>query len=63
MKDLVIVLLVAILIFFVARESRYSKTDPVIVTHYDTVYQEKTFTKYTKGDSIPFVVLAVDSLK
>ena len=63
MKDLVIVLLVAILIFFVARESRYSKTDPVIVTHYDTVYQQKTFTKFTKGDSIPFVVLAVDSFK
>jgi hypothetical protein len=63
MKEVVITLLVAILIFFVARESRYSKTDPAIVTHYDTVYQEKTFTKYIKGDSIPFIVLAVDSLK
>jgi hypothetical protein len=63
MKEVVITLLVAILIIFIARSSRYSKTDPVIVTHYDTVYQEKTFTKYTKGDSIPFIVLAVDSLK
>jgi hypothetical protein len=63
MKEVVITLLVAILIIFIARSSRYSKTDPVIVTHYDTVYQKKTFTKYTKGDSIPFVVLAVDSLK
>jgi len=63
MKEVVITLLVAILIFFVAKESRYSKTDSVIVTHYDTVYQQKTFTKYTKGDSIPFIVLAVDSLK
>jgi hypothetical protein len=61
MKEVVITLLVAILIIFIARTSRYSKTDPVIVTHYDTVYQEKTFTKYTKGDSIPFVVLAVDT--
>ena len=63
MKDLLIVLLVAILIFFVALESRYTKSDPLIISHRDTVYQEKTFTKYTKGDSIPFVVLAVDSLK
>jgi len=63
MKEVVITLLVAILIIFIARSSRYSKTEPVIVTHYDTVYQQKTFTKYTKGDSIPFVVLAVDSFK
>jgi hypothetical protein len=63
MKEVVITLLVAILIIFIAKSSRYSKTDPVIVTHYDTVYQKKTFTKYTKGDSIPFIVLAVDSLK
>ena len=62
MRDLVITILVAILIFFIASNSRYTKTDPVIITHYDTVYQQKTFTKYTKGDSIPFVVLAVDSL-
>ena len=61
MKEVVITLLVAILIIFIARSSRYTKTDSVIVTHYDTVYQEKTFTKYTKGDSIPFVVLAVDT--
>ena len=61
MKEIVITLLVAILIIFIAKTSRYSKSDPLIVTHYDTVYQEKTFTKYTKGDSIPFVVLAVDT--
>ena len=61
MKEIVITLLVAILIIFIAKTSRYSKSDPLIVTHYDTVYQQKTFTKYTKGDSIPFVVLAVDT--
>jgi hypothetical protein len=61
MKEVVITLLVAILIIFIARSSRYTKTDSVIVTHYDTIYQEKTFTKYTKGDSIPFVVLAIDT--
>ena len=55
MKEVVIVLLVAVLIFFIGSEARYTKTEPVIVT--DTVYQEKTFTKFIKGNSIPFVVL------
>lgn len=55
MKDIVIVLLLAVLIFFIASEARYTKTDPIIIA--DTVYQEKTFTKFIKGKSIPFVVL------
>lgn len=55
MKEIVIVLLVAVLIFFIASEARYTKTDPIIIA--DTVYQEKTFTKFIKGKSIPFVVL------
>lgn len=55
MKDVVIVLLTAVLIFFVASEARYTKSEPVIIT--DTVYQQKTFTKFIKGNSIPFVVL------
>jgi hypothetical protein len=55
MKDVVIVLLVAVLIFFIGSEARYTKSEPVIVS--DTVYQQKTFTKFIKGKSIPFVVL------
>jgi hypothetical protein len=55
MKDIVIVLLVAVLIFFIASDSRYTKSEPIIVS--DTVYQQKTFTKFIKGNSIPFVVL------
>jgi len=55
MKEIVIVLLTAVLIFFVASDARYTKSEPVILT--DTVYQEKTFTKFIKGNSIPFVVL------
>jgi hypothetical protein len=46
MKDIVIVLLIAVLIFFIFSDARYTKTDPIIVA--DTVYQQKTF---------PFVVL------
>ena len=55
MKEIVIVLLVAVLIFFIASDSRYTKSEPIIVS--DTVYQQKTFTKFIKGNSIPFVVL------
>jgi hypothetical protein len=55
MKEVVIVLLVAVLIFFIGSEARYTKSEPVIIT--DTVYQKKTFTKFIKGNSIPFVVL------
>lgn len=65
MKEIVIVLLVAVLIFFIGSDARYTKSEPVIVT--DTVYQEKTFTKFIKGNSIPFVVLdtiyLIDSIK
>jgi len=55
MKEVVIVLLVAVLIFFIASDSRYTKSAPIIVS--DTVYQQKTFTKFIKGRSIHFVVL------
>jgi len=55
MKEIVIVLLVAVLIFFIANDARYTKSAPVIVS--DTVYQQKTFTKFIKGNSIPFVIL------
>lgn len=55
MKEVVIVLLTAVLIFFIGSDARYTKSEPVIIT--DTVYQEKTFTKFIKGNSIPFVVL------
>jgi len=55
MKEVVIVLLVAVLIFFIASDARYTKVEPIIKS--DTVYQQKTFTKFIKGKSIPFVVL------
>ena len=57
MKEVVITLLVAILIFFIFRNSRYTKDEPLILTKIDTVYQEKTFTKFTKGKDIPYLVL------
>jgi hypothetical protein len=63
MRNIVTILVVAIVIILIARTSTYRKNDPIVITKYDTVYQQKTFTKFTKGDSIPFIVLAVDSLK
>ena len=63
MKEVVITLLVAILIFFIFRNSRYTKDEPVIITHYDTVYNEKTLTKYTKGKDIPHLVISDIILK
>ena len=65
MKEVVIVLLVAVLIFFIFSDSKYTKTDPIIIA--DTVYQQKTFTKFIKGNSIPFVILdtiyLIDTIK
>jgi hypothetical protein len=65
MKEVVIVLLVAVLIFFIGSDARYTKVDPIVKS--DTVYQQKTFTKFIKGNSIPFVVLdtiyLIDTIK
>lgn len=59
MKEIVTTILVAIIIILLSRSCKQDV--PVLVTNYDTVYQEKTFTKYRKGDSIPYIVLAVDT--
>lgn len=55
-KNIVIAILVIIVFLFIKDKSSYIGKPSVIVTT-DTVYQQKTFTKYKKGDSIPFVVL------
>lgn len=53
-KNIVIAILVIIVFLFIKDKSSYIGTPTIIV---DTVYQQKTFTKFTKGKSIPFVVL------
>lgn len=55
MKNIVIVLLIAVLTFFIYDDATTTKIEPIITT--DTIYKEQTFTKYIKGKSIPFVVL------
>lgn len=54
-KNLVIGVLLLIVILFLISTPTYNKGEVIVKT--DTVYQQKTFTKYKKGDAIPFVVL------
>ena len=65
-KNIVIAILVIIVFLFIKDKSAYIG-QPSVIIDTDTVYQQKTFTKFIKGKSIPFVVLdtlfLVDSLK
>jgi hypothetical protein len=54
-KNIAIAVLLFIIIMFLINAPSYTKSEIIINT--DTVYQQKTFTKYKKGDAIPFVVL------
>ena len=55
-KNIVIAILVIIVFLFIKDKSAYIG-QPSVIVDTDTVYQQKTFTKYIKGKSIPFVVL------
>ena len=65
-KNILIVLLILVLGFFVLGDSKYIKNDAVI-TRVDTLIRDTTIIKYKKGKDIPFVVLdtlfLIDSLK
>ena len=54
-KNLVIAILLVVVALFLLSDPSYKGSSVTIVR--DTVYQQKTFTKYKEGDSIPFVVL------
>jgi hypothetical protein len=55
-KNIVIAILVIIVFLFIKDKSKYIG-QPSVIIDTDTVYQQKTFTKFIKGKSIPFVVL------
>jgi hypothetical protein len=55
-KNIVIAILVIIVFLFIKDKSSYIG-QPSVIIDTDTVYQQKTFTKFIKGKSIPFVVL------
>lgn len=54
-KNIIIAALLCIVALFVINEPTYTKNEIIVKT--DTIYQQKTYTKYKKGESIPFVVL------
>jgi len=60
MRDIVITLVIAVLLIFIFK-GRYNGNEPTIVTHTDTIYKHDITKKYIKGDSIPFVVLGIDT--
>jgi len=55
-KNILIVLLILVLGFFVLGDSTYIKGDHII-TRVDTLIKDTTIYKYKKGKDIPFVVL------
>ena len=55
-KNIVIAILVIIVFLFIKDKSEYIG-QPAVIVDTDTVYQQKTFTKFIKGKSIPFVIL------
>jgi hypothetical protein len=55
-KNIVIAILVIIVFLFIKDKSDYIG-QPSVIVDTDTVYQQKTFTKFIKGKSIPFIVL------
>jgi hypothetical protein len=60
MKDIVITLVIAVVLIFIFK-GRYNGNEPTIVTHIDTIFKHDITKKYIKGDSIPFVVLGIDT--
>ena len=60
MKEIVITLLVALLILLIFK-GEYNKYEPIVISHTDTLIKHDTIRKFKKGDSIPFVVLGIDT--
>lgn len=63
-KDYALIILTAFVAVFCYRSYNNIKDVQVLEkTIIDTIYQQKTFTKYKKGDSIPYVIVAIDSVQ
>jgi hypothetical protein len=55
---LVTILLIVVLIFLFSPKP----VEPIVITKVDTIVKVEKVFKYRKGDSIPFVVLGIDTL-
>jgi hypothetical protein len=66
-KNLLIVLILIILAFFMFSNPKYVENGTIISVRVDTFYKHDTIRKYKKGDMIPFAVLdtlyLLDSIK
>jgi hypothetical protein len=60
-KNLVIAVLLVVVVLFLFSEPTYNKGSVTIVR--DTVYQQKTFTKYKKGKDIHSYTILTDSVQ
>jgi hypothetical protein len=60
-KNLVIAILLVVIALFLFSDPTYNKATVTIV--HDTVYQQKTFTKYKKGNNIHSYTILTDSVK
>lgn len=57
MKQVVITLLIAICIIYIFKRSRYTKTDPIIITKIDTIFTNDSIIVSKKGNLIPYKVI------
>jgi hypothetical protein len=60
-KNLLVIILIAVVIFLLITQPDYTKNQIVLKT--DTIFNVKTLTKYKKGDSIPYVIIAQDTIE
>ena len=60
-KNLLVIILIAVVIFLLMTQPDYTKKEIVLKT--DTIFNVKTLTKYKKGDSIPYVIIAQDTIE
>ena len=60
-KNLLVIILIAVVIFLLMTQPVYTKKEIVLKT--DTIFNVKTLTKYKKGDSIPYVIIAQDTIE
>ena len=60
-KNLLVIILIAVVIFLLMTQPDYTKKGIVLKT--DTIFNVKTLTKYKKGDSIPYVIIAQDTIQ
>ena len=60
-KNLLIIVLMAVVLILLFTSPKYSKETITIKT--DTIINVKTLTKYKKGDSIPYKIIQLDSVQ